>query len=316
MSTTPSTSDLPYTIVGGSRVQQSGPGVRGLSLLILDRGSRTMRAEIFSRLDGAGFDEVIAVVGPAPHYDVEQMAARYSGCRFVLLASDKTPGEQVNIGMHEATHPLVLVMWSDQEAQRISDGMLQRMEEGKSVCSVPSIRGDRGSFIPSVTAPAFHGNLFRTVPGQPGKHVTRSLYPFDFVALYQREAFRNLGGYDPRITNPYWQKLDFGLRVYLWGDQISVAPDMRVDAGRPIPQENTTPDESYSRFHLKNLAVRFAGDSARLPTRRLLAFALRSGLGPVKAFSVFREIQAWVRRNRYRFVQDARRVTELWEGAE
>lgn len=313
MSTTRSISDIPYTIVGGTRVQQTGPDVRGISAVVLDRGSRTVRGESLERLVGAGVDEIVSVLGPAPHYDVEQLAARITNARFVLLGSKVSPGDQINIGVHESRFPLVLVLWSDEDPGKLTDRIMQRIREQDALCTVPTIRSDRGVVVPSVTAPAFHGTLFRTIPTQPGKHRAESLYPFDYVGVYRRDKFISVGGYDRSLSNPYWQRLDFGLRAYLWGERIAVVSELRVDATRSLPSEDTTPDGSYARFHLKNLAVKFGGDSGRIPLPHLIRFLIRSGLAPGPALRVFRDVRSWVRANRFRFVQDARRVTELWE---
>ena len=313
MSTTRSISDVSYTIVGGTRVQQRGPDTRGVSVLVLDRGSRTVRSDSLERLADAGVDEIISVLGPAPHYDVEQFAAKMSNARFVLLGSEVSPGEQINIGVHVSMFPLVLVLWSDLDLGRLTDRAMQRIREVDALCAVPTIRSDRGVVIPSVAAPAFHGTLFRTIPSQPGKQRAETLYPFEYMGIYSREKFTSLGGYDRNIGNPYWQRLDFGLRTYLWGERIAVVPELRVDATRPLPSDDTTPDASYARFHLKNLAVKFSGDSGRIPVGYILPFLFRSGLGPAEGVRIFRDVRSWVRANRYRFAQDARRVTELWE---
>ena len=61
------------------------------------------------------------------------------------------------------------------------------------------------------------------------------------------------------------------------------------------------------------VTIRFVRDQGRLPLRQLLPFVLRSGLGVSEALRQFRDVRRWVARNRYRFTQDARRVTELWE---
>jgi hypothetical protein len=305
-------SDIPYTIAGGTRVQRAGGNARGISALVLDRGSRTVRAESLARLIGAGVDEVLTVLGPSPHYDVEQLTQKLPTARFLLLQQSASIGAQINTGMYESQGPLVLVIWSDCEVAAVTDTTLERIRGMRAICGVPTVRGDKGSVVPTVTAPAFFGTRFRTVPVQPG-NTDNTLYPFDFMGIYDRDRFTQSGGFDRRMTNPYWQLLDFGLRSYLWGERIAVVPGLRIDATRPLPAVDTTPDASYARFYVKNLAVRFSGDSGRLPGRKAVSFVTRSGLGPLAALRLFREIREWVRVNRYRFCQDARRVTELWE---
>ena len=312
MSTTPSISDIPYTIVGGTRVQPSRERLCGICAIILDRGSRTVHSETLERVFRAGVDETVVVLGPSPHYDVEQLARKLQGVRFILLTERVTAGTQINIGIHESSCNHIAVMWSDSELGIISDRTLVRLQESEALCVVPTVRSERGTVVPSVTAPAFYGTKFRTIPAQPGTKGD-SLYPYDYMAIYDRARFVHLGGFDRSIINPYWQLLDFGFRGYLWGERISVLPGFRIDATRAFPPVDTTLDASYARFYLKNLAVRFAGDSGKLSSRRLLTLISRSGLGPFEAIRLFQEARKWVKENRYRFCQDARRITELWE---
>jgi hypothetical protein len=224
-----------------------------------------------------------------------------------------TVGEQINLGIHEARSPHVMTLWSDMYAPSVTHRIAEKVRELDAVCVVPVLRTERNETIPSVIAPAFYRSLFRTVPMLPGAEGAPSLYAYADTGVFSRERFELLGGYDPLITNPYWQRLDFGMRAYLWDDQIRVLPSFRVQTSKPLPPNDTTPDASYARFHLKNLAIRFVRDQGRLPIRQLFPFVLRSGLGISEALRQFREARRWVQKNRYRFAQDARRVTELWE---
>jgi hypothetical protein len=209
----------------------------------------------------------------------------------------------------------VFVLWSDCEPGTLSERTFQRITEAEAVCAVPTVRSERGTVVPTVTAPAFYGAKFRTIAAQPGTQ-GETLYPFDYMGIYERARYVHLGGYDRTIVNSYWQLLDFGFRAYLWGERICVVSSLRVDATRPLPAVDTTLDAGYARFYLKNLAVRFVGDSGKLPRVRLLSLVGKGGLGPLDAIRLFREVQRWVKSHRYRYCQDARRVTELWEVTE
>ncbi len=312
MSTTPLPSELPYTVVGGSSPRRADDRI-GLSVVLLNRGGRPVRAETLLPFAEAGADELIVVLGPQPQYEIEQLASRVGNTRFVLLSREVTIGEQVNIGVHEARAPYVLTMWSDMNPPAVNERIVTRVSELDCLAVVPVLRTERNETIPSVVAPAFYRSLFRTVPTQPGSEGSPSLSVSAETGVYDKSRFEGLGGYDPLVRNPYWQRLDFGMRAFLWGEQIRVLPSFRVQTSRPLPPEDTTPDASYARFHLKNLSIRFVRDQGRLPLKRVLPFVLRSGLGMSEAIRQFREARRWVHENRYRFVQDARRVTELWE---
>ena len=315
MSTTPSTSELPYTVVGEQGPLAPGSRV-GLSAIVLNRGGRPVRAETFIPFAECGVDEVIVVLGPQPHYEIEQLAARVPRARFILLSREVTVGEQINIGMHEARTAHVLTIWTDMRPPAINPWIVEKVEELDSACVVPLLKSERNETIPSVHAPAFYKSLFRTIPTQPASEGASSLYAYADTGVFDARRFERLGGFDPHIRNPYWQRLDFGMRTFLWGDRIRVLPSLRIQVTRPLPADDTTPDASYTRFHLKNLGIRFVRDQGRLPSRQLLLLSLRSGLGTAESVRLFREVRKWVEEHKYRFSQDARRLTELWEAAE
>ncbi len=315
MSTTPSTSELPYTVVG--RQGPLAPGSRvGLSAILLNRGGRPVRAETFIPFAECGLDEVIVVLGPHPHYEIEQLVARVPRARFILLSRDVTVGEQINIGIREARTPHVLTIWTDMRPPSINPWIVEKVEELDAACIVPLLKNERNETIPTLQAPAFYRSLFRTVPAQPGFEGALSLYAYADTAVFDARRFERLGGFDPSISNPYWQRLDLGMRTFLWGERIRVLPSLRIQVTRPLPADDTTPDASYARFHLKNLGIRFVRDQGRLPSRQLLLLILRSGLGIAESVRLYRDVRAWVEEHHYRFTQDARRLTELWETAE
>ena len=264
-------------------------------------------------LENSGFDEVLVVLDSQPHYDVEQLAGRFRSTRFLLFGAPATVGGRINVAMREAGSPLVFVLTSDCDVPAISERIVERIRELDAVCVVPALRTERGDTIPSIVAPARHGGRFVTVPVTPSGSDPATLYPYAHIGVFQRDRFLNTTGYDTAIRNPYWQSIDFGFRAYLWGESIPCLSSLRVRMSRAMPPDDTTLDADYARFHLKNLSVRYTRDAARLSRGHFARFVSRSGLGLVRGTREFRRIRAWVAANRYRFVQDARRVTELWE---
>ena len=99
----------------------------------------------------------------------------------------------------------------------------------------------------------------------------------------------------------------------MWGDRIETTSTVSMSYIGDVPAEDTTPDDSYKVFYLKDLAVIFSGDSGRLPLGRFVPYFLKTGGGMLNALREFREVRRWVEINRYRFKQDARSVTGLWE---
>jgi len=321
MSTTPLTSDSlpepPYTIVGKRRDDRKITIAPPLSILILNRGGRPYRNDYFRDLERQGSFEMISVESQEHSWDVEQLSKRYPKIRFLLLHDQVTSGEAVNIGIKEAGGQLVAVFWNDMiPTAPFSDQQLRRMLELDRLCTVPYLQNPRYETVPSVVAPAFYRNKLKTLPLVPGSDGVASLYPFDYCGIYHRERFISLGGYDREISSPYWQKLDFGFRAYMWGEEIRSSTSLRIRYLSPHEAEETTPDESYGRFYLKNLAVRFDGNEGKLPFGRFFPYLHNRGGSLFDRIREFREAKSWLQSNRFRFTRDARSVTELWETEE
>ena len=75
MSTTPLPSDLPYTIVGEGGSTRAHDARLGISAVLLNRGGRPVRAELVAPFAECGVDELLVVLGPQPHYEIEQLAS-------------------------------------------------------------------------------------------------------------------------------------------------------------------------------------------------------------------------------------------------
>ncbi len=304
---------MPYTVVGGKGGDRGLKRQRLLSCIVLHRGGRYQRADLFSHLRENGIDEILSVENARPQYDVEQLTERFPQAQFLLMHRSMTPGEQINVAMGEAKSRYVYVIWNDIRISPVSPKFRSRLEQDETLCYVPFMRNERGEPVPNIIAPAFYRGLLRVVPQSPGPDLSRTLYPFDYVGVYNRERFIQLHGYDETIRNPYWQKLDFGFRAHMWGETIYCIPSVRAQHLSHLDPDDTTPDEDYRRFYLKNLAVSYQGDHAALPLRRFGAYFLRTRGGLIRSYKLFREIRRWIRENRFRFRQNARSVTDLWE---
>lgn len=320
MSTIPSTSDeygVPYTIVGGEKSDRSLKKAPPVSLLLLNRGGKPFRYEYFKELEQLGDLEIISVEPGGKAYDVEALSHKFPRVRFLLMRQDSNRGEQINIGMKEAAGLHVFVFWNDMKiSSPLTASLVRRITEERRLCTVPIIQNTRMETVPSIPVPAFHKKNLKVLPMLPHQSGVESLYPFDYCGLYNRERFLLTGGYDHTLNNSYWQKMDFGFRAHMWGESIECDTSLRVRYLSEPPAEDSTPDESYKRFFLKNLSVRWAGDCGALPWGRFFPYYLRSGSPLLSALREFREVRRWVGLNKFRFVRDARSVTELWEAPE
>jgi hypothetical protein len=124
-----------------------------------------------------------------------------------------------------------------------------------------------------------------------------------------------LGGFDSLIKNFYWQLMDFGFRSSLWGEEIASTRLIKLSYEGTVPYEDTTPDEGWRRFFLKNLAPVFKRDYAHIPLARFPAYVRKRG-ELLAAWEEFSSAREWVKTNRYRFVTDARTVAECFVSGE
>jgi hypothetical protein len=298
--------------VGGRHIDRGVTTTGLITLVVLNRGRSVNRGAFFERLLDHGFTDILSVENAGSHYDVEALSRAHRDVRFLLLKRKTSIGEQVNVSMQEARGAFVYVVWNDMRVHGLGEGLQDALRARNYLCTAPFIRNQKSELLPTAIAPAFYRSRLKVLPLAPSYTGAPTLYPYDYVGIYHREQFVFSGGYDHRIPSPYWQKLDFGFRAHMWGYSIHIDPQLAATSTQ-IAAEDATPDESYKRFFLKNLSVRFSSDQAMLPVSRFPAFAVKTGGGLYRSWKLFREVQEWVHANRYRFKQDARRVTELWE---
>jgi hypothetical protein len=262
--------------------------------------------------------------GPQERYDVEELSGRFPQVRFILLKEAVSLGEQINLAASELSSPLFFVLWNDLRillsggASRMAERLLLFHGEGqksmyKRLCTVPLIQNSHFETLPTISAPALYRKSVKTLLFTPTKEAQPCLYPFDGVGIYDRTRFIQLGGFDSTLKSAYWQLMDFGFRAYLWGEQVNGTQMVRLSYDGETPPEDSTADESYQRFYLKNLAPVFQGDYASIPLRRFPAYFWRTGKGLFTAWDDFIKGRRWVQTNRYRFRSDARAITELWD---
>jgi hypothetical protein len=328
MNTTPTIFDeslSAYTAVGGQERLAS----TGLSAILLNRGGYPSRRGLFQELEKAGFDYVISMETAPERYDVEELSGRFPFVRFILIPGGLSQGEQINLGARELSSPLFFVLHSDfkiitgggagRMAERLylSPEELRRTESPvsrfKRLCTVPGLINSRFETHPTLVAPVVYRRNVRTLIFTPRQEGLPSLYPFDGVGIYDRERFIRLGGFDPGITSPHWQLMDFGFRSFLWGEEICVTQHIKLSCEGSIPVADSTIDEGYRRFYLKNIAPLFRGDHALLPWRRFPGYLLSAGWDIFGAWEEFSQVRHWVQANRSRWNCDAFTLNEHWQ---
>jgi hypothetical protein len=317
MNTIPTTSKnprIPYTIVGGKKSDKKLSLSPVLSLLVLNRGGRPYKAEYLKHLESLGDVEIMSVQGPATTYDVESLSIRFPQVKFLILGKKASPGEQINIGIMEATGRNVMVFWDDMRpGYRFTDRFLNQMDKSEELCSVPILQSTKYETVPSLIAPSFYGSRLKIISLMPSSNGAATLYPFDYSGIYNKGKFLLSGGFDINIGNQYWQKMDFGFRIHMWGESIIFNTGIKIEYLIDQLPEDTTPDKDYKMFYLKNLILRFSDDNASISWRKFLTYSFKSGSSFISSIKEFKSAIKWVEINKFRFICDARQVTDLWE---
>jgi hypothetical protein len=258
---------------------------------------------------------------------VEELTGRFPFVKFIFLKETLNVGEQINLAVSELASPLFFVLWDDLkilngEAARMAERIFCTPEElskgansgvGKRLCTIPVIQNAQFQILPTLITPDINRQTVRNLFLAPAKEGTASLYPFDGVGVYDRDRFVKLGGFDCGISSTYWQLMDFGFRAHLWGETIQSTRLIRLSYNGELSPQDSTVDEDYRRFYLKNIGPVFNGDAASIPLRRFLKYLFHSGEDPFHAWEDFSQGRRWVAKNKYRFRRDVRSLTDLWE---
>ena len=112
-----------------------------------------------------------------------------------------------------------------------------RFNMGVAVCDRHAARAgaeargadDSGEELPTVLSPLpGAGGTFEVQPSSAGAGEAATLAPWDYAGIYRKDKHLAIGGFDPRISESWWQKLDYGMRAWLWGEEIRVHPALKV----------------------------------------------------------------------------------------
>ena len=322
----------PYTAVGiKERVASTG-----IAAVILNRSALPKRS-LFQDIEKSGFDSVISIESPAPHYEIEELSGRFPFVRFILPEYEISLGEQINLAAQEIESPLFFVMRSDMKiiaggtARRMAERLIVNCEEKKDksagganekksmikrLCTIPVIISSNYETLPTLIIPMTQRKKIRVCYMEGHNEEDLSLYPFDGIGIYDRQRFINTGGFDTTLKHTHWQFMDFGFRSHLWGEEIALSLQLKLSYDGELPAENNTVEDSYKRFYLKNLAPVFRNDYAHLPFYRFPGFLYKSGEDFFTAWEEFKESRNWVKKNKYRWKCDAHAVTNRWQPGE
>ncbi|MDC7221352.1 MAG: hypothetical protein PQJ59_15555 [Spirochaetales bacterium] len=318
MNTTPITferNDMEYTLIGGAEKSSRPMEPEGFSILLLPRGGKPFRRELLAELDKLNCLEIISVEVGDGSVKSDDRGSTKSNIYTLRIKGNPSSGDIINVGIKEASGKFVFVLWSDMilPGDKISSRVFEKINERNNFCTVPFL-SDGEKSLPACAVPLMNSQkevdiVFHDDISQG----SRTLFPYDFCGIYQREKFISLGGYDHKISNPYWQLLDLGFRAALWGEIIPFQEALKISYQGEILTLDITPDKNYGRFFLKNQAVVVKYGMGRLPGYRLFSLLAKSRGNGLDTYREFSFIRSWVKQNRKRFKWDVDRLLSQWK---
>ncbi|WP_445436107.1 hypothetical protein [Candidatus Borreliella tachyglossi] len=289
----------------------------GISFVILNRGTKIFREDLFEFLSNFDFiREIISIEKQNNRNSLQLLSESYDKLKFILLSDDLNSGEKVNLAMKESSCSFVFVLRSDMYLlnpfwiPNIFDEIVR-----KGVLLVGGEFFDKDEeVVPSVFLPTIDKQQkLKVILVNSEKDYEKTLVTMDYCGLYSKEKFVQLGGFDRRIKNEYFQRLDFGFRAIYFGESVCIYRKLRIQYTALNFPEDLTKNRSFVIFLLKNYVPIFIGNGIKFSFLRFLKICLRYSLNPFKFSREFREIKHEVAKNSLRFKGDLKSAIELWE---
>jgi GT2 family glycosyltransferase len=315
MNTIPLTFDekLPScTILGGKENIDSAKFP--ISVLLLSRNPGSFKEQTLETLINSGFESVITIETTKDNFKLDKYVKKFPQVKFIVPSENLSVGAKINLGMYECSSEYLLVLWDDVVLKNsvFNNLLINKILATECACLCPVFINQHMQSIPVQMNPMIEKSSFEIFPSQVVYDNTATLFPFDFVGVYNKSKFINLCGFDTTIKSSYWQNLDFSVRAWLWGEKILSSPIFRLSYSMSEPISDSTIDESYFRFYLKNIAPVYKVDYGYVPISCFFQFHRKSALSFSDALKEFKIARKWVAKNSFRYKMDINKLTAKW----
>lgn len=300
------------TILGGKTRPENAK--LDVAVILLNKTGSQFHIQMLENLVRAGFSSIISFEPNKDNVNIAENAKRFPTVKFIVPLEDVTAGDMINIGMSEVSASYVLVLRDSLYIPSLilTPNLAERLVKSEAYCIVPRLfNADKQSVAARSTPVAEKNKLWfemtHIVPTD-----TATAYPFDYIGLYNRKKFLQLGGFDYTIVSPHYQNADLSLRAWLWGEKILMTPSFQMNYAEAAPIENITADVTYLHFYLKNMMPVFRTDHAEINKLSFFRFFRNSSCGFFEARKFFKDAVKWTYKNRFRFKTDMEHLIENW----
>lgn len=300
------------TVIGGQ--PNTNPEALNISVILLNSSGSHFKVHVFENLLQCNFQSIISIEHDPTNTTIDEMSKKFPSVKFIVPLEKTTDGELINIAMAEVNTEYVLVL---RDTLYIPSGFIlqhlaTRLTQTGSYCIVPRLSDKNKNGLPCTFIPSAERTHFVIENNSQMADGMKTLYPFDYVALYNREKFIQLGGFDWTINSSYWQNLDLALRSWLWGEETRLTSVLQFSYIDEPPVEDHSINIDYLRFYLKNELPKIKMEQGYIKNSSFLIFAARSSCGFLEAKRQFKAARAWVNRNKYNFKMDLQTFIQNW----
>ena len=299
------------TIIGGK--DNPDPECLDVSVILLNESGSHFKLHIFENLLQCNFKQIVSVQHASSNY-TDDISKKFPTIKFIVPLEETNDGDLINLAMSEVTSTYVLVL---RDRVYIPSGIIlpnlaKRLTQEGLFCVVPRLLDEKKNSLPCIFSPGAVNTHFLVESSVAMNDGMKTLYPFDNIALYNREKFISLGGFDWTINSPYWQSLDLAVRSWLWGEQTKLTSLLQFSYVEEPPVEDHTSNLDYLRYYLKNELPKIKMEMGYIKKSSFLIFLNRSSCGLIEARKQFKEACVWVEKNKFRYKMDLQTFVQNW----
>ncbi len=291
------------TILGGPKVID--PNALNISVILLNSSGSHFKLHVFENLLQCNFQTIVSVEHDSSNF-TDEVSKRFPMIKYLVPLEKTTDGDLINLAMSEVNSDYVLVIRDSLNipANFIPPHLAERLTADSPYCIVPRLLDKNRLALPCAFTPGAEHTHFVIDTSSEIANGKKTLYPFDYVALYNRKKFIELGGFDWTIASPYWQNLDLALRSWLWGEQTVLTSLLQFSYIDEPPVNDTTYNLDYLRYYLKNELPKIKMEQGYLKKSSFLVFLGHSSCGMLEARRQLNAARTWVEKNKVRYTID------------
>lgn len=305
-----------YTIVGARERFQIEKDISGLSILLLNRKGKPYREELLNNISMLKPREIIYIEKRSSSLAYESLCKKYENLLFILTEEESNRGEMINIAIEEASGEFVMLLWDDLDIKGalISSLLFEKIAVREELATTPLLSDSSSYTLPVQSIPVKRGqDNFEIIQSEIVHDISRTLFPYDYTALYHRKQFLEVGGFDGNLNSSFWQLADFGVRAALMGCNIVINSALKLSYGSELPMYDLTKNRDYALFALKNLSLKRSNGYSYLPFYSLFKFSQKRKKGIWESRSEYSAIKEWVKENSYKFKLTLNEIIDGWD---